>query len=556
VSGVTGLADEYWDYFRTAEQLWNIDRGDVDQIAQWEDLSETGLARRIERLRAYATRADDFDRAGLSDRDRTLLGALSFSAGSSAVSLPYMRDLSLVAGPANFATFLSVFVPGYVLVSREHGEGYVDKLRALPEFVDGWISGLREGLAAGRVATARGVARAVTAYDVMLAASVPDDPLASQEPPIEASAAEADAWRAEVLTAIREAARPAVARLRDFLRDDVIPAAGSDEQPGVCHLPNGDEGYAGLLWTATSTKLTPAVIHQIGLEQFARLDEEYAALGRVVLGLDDPVQIRDRLRSDSTLRYATSAEIADDARAVLERAEAEAQRWFARLPQSGCGFVATDVGPMAYYTGPSPDGSRGGTFYCNISDPAAWSRFQLEVTTFHEAVPGHHFQLALANELDLHPLLGELEVTSYGEGWGLYAERLADEMSLYSSPLQRMGMLTMDSLRAARLVVDTGLHAKGWTRDQAIEFVWTHTAQDRTSAEVEVDRYIAQPGQATSYMIGRLELDQLRRHARASLGEHFSLQQFHDVVLGQGMTPLDVLAHTIDSWIERSRPKS
>jgi uncharacterized protein (DUF885 family) len=336
----------------------------------------------------------------------------------------------------------------------------------------------------------------------------------------------------------------------------VLPVARTDEQAGVCHLPNGEDAYGGLLWTATSTKLTPAVIHQIGLEQFARLDDEYAALGRVVFGLDDPVQIRDRLRSDRTLRYTNAVEIAEDARAVLTRAEAEAQRWFTRLPRSGCAFVAVDVGPMAYYTGPSPDGSRGGTFYCNISDPSAWARFQLEVTTFHEAVPGHHFQLALANELDLHPIVGELEVTSYAEGWGLYAERFADEMSLYSSPLQRMGMLTMDSLRAARLVADTGLHALGWTRDRAIEFVWSHTAQDRAGAEMEVDRYISDPGQATSYMIGRLELDQLRRHAHASLGEHFSIQQFHDVVLGQGMTPLDVLARTIDSWIERSRPPS
>jgi uncharacterized protein (DUF885 family) len=211
---------------------------------------------------------------------------------------------------------------------------------------------------------------------------------------------------------------------------------------------------------------------------------------------------------------------------------------------------------MAFYTAPSPDGSRGGTFYCNTSDPTQWTRFQLEVTTFHEAIPGHHLQLALALELDLHPVVGELEVTSYGEGWGLYAERLADEMSLYSSPVQRMGMLTTDSLRAARLVADTGLHAFGWTREEAIEFVWRHTAQDRTGAAVEVDRYISDPGQATSYMIGRLKLEELRRHAAARLGERFSLRQFHDVVLGQGSTPLDVLARTVDTWIERTLPRS
>ena len=347
-----------------------------------------------------------------------------------------------------------------------------------------------------------------------------------------------------------------VARLRDVLRDEILVVARRDEQAGLCHLPGGDEGYAGLLWLATSTDLTPAAIHEVGLEQLARLDDEYASLGRVVFGVDDPVAIRDRLRGDPALRYTTDVEITNDARAVLARAQAEAERWFTRLPRSGCVLAAVDAGPMAFYTAPSPDGSRGGTFYCNTSDPTAWTRFQLEVTTFHEAIPGHHLQLALALELDLHPVLGELEVTSYGEGWGLYAERLADEMSLYSSPIQRMGMLTTDSLRAARLVADTGLHALGWTREQAIDFVWGHTAQDRIGAAVEVDRYISDPGQATSYMIGRLKLEQLRRHASVSLGERFSLRQFHDVVLGQGNTPLDVLARTVDTWIERTRGPS
>jgi len=206
---------------------------------------------------------------------------------------------------------------------------------------------------------------------------------------------------------------------------------------------------------------------------------------------------------------------------------------------------------MAYYTGPSPDGSRGGTYFFNTADPSAWSRYQLEVTTFHESVPGHHMQLAIAQEADLHPVVGELEVTSYGEGWGLYAERLADEMDLYSSPLQRLGMLTADSLRAARLVVDTGIHAMGWTRDRAVEFMLASTPTDQRNAETEIDRYIAQPGQATSYMVGRLEIDRLRRHARQQLGSRFSITSFHDVVLANGMTPLGQLARNVDAWVER-----
>jgi uncharacterized protein (DUF885 family) len=208
---------------------------------------------------------------------------------------------------------------------------------------------------------------------------------------------------------------------------------------------------------------------------------------------------------------------------------------------------------MAFYTAPSADGTRAGTFYFKSSNPSAWARFQLEVTTFHEAVPGHHLQLALAQERNLHPVLGELEVASYGEGWGLYAERLADEMGLYSSPLQRLGMLTLDSLRATRLVVDTGLHAMGWSRDRAINFMLENTAQGIDNTEAEIDRYIATPGQATSYMIGRLEIERSRDRAQRRLGERFSIREFHDIVLGNGMTPLDELGRNIDRWLLRAQ---
>ena len=199
-----------------------------------------------------------------------------------------------------------------------------------------------------------------------------------------------------------------------------------------------------------------------------------------------------------------------------------------------------------------PTATAPGTYYVNAANPAIWARYQLEVTTFHEAVPGHHLQLALAQEADLHPVVGELEVTSFGEGWGLYAERLADEMGLYSSPLQRLGMLTLDSLRAARLVVDTGIHALGWSRDAAIDFLLAQTALDRVNAASEIDRYIAAPGQATSYMIGRLEIQRLRAHAQQRLGSRFSVTAFHDIVLRSGMTPLHQLARSIDVWLDQS----
>jgi uncharacterized protein (DUF885 family) len=547
---VVELADEYWSYYRGSAQLWNIDRGDVDQIEHWEDLSPTGVASRIERLATFASLAQSLASDQLTERDTTLLAAVEFSAKATAALLPFERDLSLVAGPFNFAAFVEVLVPGYSLVTAAHGHGYVAKLRSTPSFIDGWVSGLRDGAAAGRIATRRGVAAAIGALDALLSRDLADDPLASQDPPRDASESEITGWRADVLDAIRDATRPSLARLRTVLHDELLPIARSDQECGVCHLPGGGESYARLLFASTSTELTPVAVHQIGLEQLALLDQEYRELGADAVGLTDPIQVRELLRTDATLRYSSADEIVSDAMATLERAEAAVPNWFAPRPLARCNAVAVASGPLAFYTAPSPDGRRGGTFFYNTATPSSWTRFQLEVTTFHEAVPGHHLQLALAQEADLHPVVGELEVTAYSEGWGLYAERLADDMGLYSSSLQRLGMLTLDSLRAARLVVDTGLHAMGWPRDQAVDFLLGHTAMDRPTAESETDRYIAQPGQATSYMIGRLEIQRLRADAQQRLGDRFDIKEFHDVVLANGMTPLHQLARNVTSWIQ------
>ncbi len=545
------LADEYWAYHRGSAHMWNIDRGDVEQIEHWEDFSPEATSVRLERLEQFAARAESIGQAELDDRAHALAAAVAFSARATAAMLPYVRDLSLVAGAFNFAAYLTVMVPGYGLTTRAHGQGYITKLRSLPAFIDSWISGLEQGAARGRSATAGGILATIAELDVIIATDPATDPLVGQPAPSEFSEREADRWRAEVVESVGHFVRPAITRLRTVLHDDALPGARPDDRPGICHIADVGDDYQALLQAATSTDLTAEQIHEIGRTQLALLDDEYRALGAAVLELDDPIALRARLRDDPSLRYDSAGEVIADAASALARAESAAPRWFARLPVATASTVAVEAGPLAYYTAPSPDGSRGGTCYYNIADPTMWTRFGLEATTFHESVPGHHLQLALAQELDLHPVLGELEVASYGEGWGLYAERLADEMSLYSGPLQRIGMLTLDSLRAARLVVDTGIHAMGWTRHQAIEFLTANTSLGEANAQREIDRYIADPGQATSYMIGRLEIERLRNHAAARLGDRFSLGEFHDTVLGNGMSPLTQLGRTVEAWIGR-----
>lgn len=554
VSSASDLGDDFWAFHRDTAQSWNIDRGDVDHVARWEDYSSAGVAARVERLIGFVDRAAVESSGELTERDSVLAAAVAFGAGATAALLPFERDIGLVAGPLGIATLVTVLVPGYSLVTAEHGDGYVTKMRTLPAFVSAWTDGLRDGLSVGRVATARGISGTIAALDALLARKLSDDPLLGQEPPTELSPREVADWRERVAVAVRDDARPALAAVAALLRDEVLPAGRSDNDAGICHVPGGVEAYRALLWASTSTDLLPDDVHAVGLEQLALLDDEYRSLGPEACGLAEPAAVRERLRSDQSLRYESADEIVADATATLARAESEAWRWFARLPEAQCVPVAVAAGPMAYYTAPSPDGIRPGTFFYNTANPSAWTRYQLEPVTFHETVPGHHLQLALAQEANLHPVLGELEVTSYSEGWGLYAERLADEMSLYSSPLQRMGVLTLDSLRAARLVVDTGIHDMGWTRHQAIDFLVANTAQDHSNAEREIDRYIATPGQATSYMIGRLEIQRIRRDAERALGSGFAIRDFHHTVLANGMTPLDQLDRTVQQWARRLAP--
>ena len=224
--------------------------------------------------------------------------------------------------------------------------------------------------------------------------------------------------------------------------------------------------------------------------------------------------------------------------------------WFGRLPKADCVVAETPTGPTAFYFPPATDGTRPGTFFVNTADPTRWGRFEIEAMAYHEGIPGHHLQLAIAQELENVPdFRKHAQVTVYAEGWGLYTERLADEMGLYGGSLERFGMLSADSMRAGRLVVDTGIHAKGWTRQQAIDYFLANSPMSQGTVEGEVDRYIGMPGQALSYMIGRLEINRMREEAAAAMGDRFDIKGFHDTVLGSGLVPMETLDRMVRDWV-------
>jgi uncharacterized protein (DUF885 family) len=336
------------------------------------------------------------------------------------------------------------------------------------------------------------------------------------------------------------------------LANVVLPVARPNERAGLWALPDGDLVYSRLIEQYTTMPMQAGEIHEIGLAQIARLEEEYAQYGPAAVGTDNVQEIYNILRTDESITHTNGADIIAQCEAAFERARAEMPNWFNRFPKSDCGIEETKHGAIAYYFPPSEDGSRAGTFFMNTSDPSAWGFAEVEGTAFHEGIPGHHMQIAIAQEMgDSLPAFRRNEfISAYGEGWGLYTERLAQEMGLYSGPLDLVGMLQGDSMRACRLVVDTGMHALGWSREQGIDYMWNNSPMSMHQIVGEVDRYLSTPGQALSYMMGRLEIDRIRKDAEASLGETFDIKGFHDTILGSACVPLPTLDRIVNEWAD------
>ncbi|HWM04422.1 MAG TPA: DUF885 domain-containing protein [Actinophytocola sp.] len=448
----------------------------------------------------------------------------------------------MFVGPA--AELLSM-LPVVVLSDADQATSYLNRLRAVPAYLAAIAERHRAGVAAGRVPVAHLVRQSVEHLDRYLGAA--DDALARPSYVDDTFVAE----RAKVLADI---VRPGIARYRDVLANEIASHGRDESKVGICWLPDGEAMYTGFARVHTTTDRTPDELHQTGLDVIAGLTEEYAELGSRVFGTSDRAEIFRRMTSDPAMRWRDADELIASARETVARAEAAAPDWFGRLPSTRClvePVPATDApgAAGAYYVWPSMDGKRPGTYFANTHRAQERDRFVSEVLAFHEAVPGHHFQLAIAQELDHLPMFRRLVTpTAYAEGWGLYTERLADEMGLYTSDVFRLGMLAMDSMRAGRLVVDTGMHAKGWSRAQAVGFLRDNTPMSDLEIGNEIDRYIAWPGQALAYMVGRLELQRMRAGASARLGAAFDLRGFHDLVLGNGALPLAVLDEVVSAW--------
>ena len=419
------------------------------------------------------------------------------------------------------------------------------RLRAVPAYLKTEIANLRAGTAAGYLAPASNVAAVLRQVDALLATAPDASPF--HQP---GSRADDVSFADEVRRIVADSIYPAIRRYRAFLADEYQGRTAA----GVSANPDGAACYAASLRFHTSLPLDPREVHETGLHEMRRIQAAMADIARRSFGTDDVKALLERLRTDPRYTFRSEAEVIAYARAAVDRASVRMPEWFGFVPDARVVIKPFPAYQQAsgggFYSSGSLDGTRPGTYELGTYRPETISKAGMEATAFHETYPGHHLQMSVAlYGKGVHPVLRYIYVPAMAEGWGLYSELLADEAGLYSADLDRLGMYSNQALRAARLVVDPGMHVLGWTRDRAIQYMLDHTAESRGSVEPEVDRYLAAPGQATAYLTGSLEIQRLRREAEARLGRRFDIKGFHDTVLRDGAVTLPMLQRAVERWV-------
>ncbi len=526
--GIPGYDDLVPDASEEGEQAW---RAEVEQF-----LREAGAMARGQLTPADSVTLDCTTEAATQELEIIDLARVEYTV----TAMQY-------TGPS---TFLAV-AARTVLIDPAGAEAYLTRLRRSGAWLDQIGERLRAGAAKGRLPVAPLVEQAIIWAEGVLAA--PDiSPVLSPRPP--EGWPRAAAWESERRAVAAEVVRPALARWVATIKE-LLPRARSSEQAGLVYLPGGEVDYARSVRIYTTLPLSPEDLHQIGLDQIAALEARAVELG-AGLGLSGLDEVFAALR-DSAGRIPPEEAIRQAAVAV-KRAEARAPEFFPEPLPAPCDVtpmpeVVAVSGAAPHYTPPRLDGGRPGTFWFNTERPTAGTGWDIEVVAFHEAVPGHHLQLSRLQLLtDLPALQRQRSLPVFSEGWGLYAEQLAEEAGLYADDRGLLGAISTSLMRAARLVVDTGIHAFGWSRERALEFSVEHVPMPREFLAAEIDRYVVMPGQALAYLTGKLEILRIREDAERRLGPAFSLPAFHAAVLDHGALPMPALARSITGWLDRS----
>ncbi len=555
---LNALFKEEWEYRLKDDPVTATELGDRRYNDRWPDDSLAAMDRRHNHRREVLRQLDALDLKSLSDTDRLNyalfrkqyeLGVEGYQYRSFLIPLNQRDGIQTLNEVGDVINFEKV----------KDYEDWLARLRALPAYMDQTIALMREGIRA-RIVHPRVI---MERLPDQIRQQIVDDPAKSlfYKPflkfPADLSAADQERLAAEGKKAIADEVVPAYRRLLDFFTKEYLP--GCFDKIGAWQLPRGKEFYAFRARVFTTTNFTPDEIHEIGQQEVKRIHAEMEKIIQQVGFKGTFQEFLQFMRTDPQFYYKDPQDLLEAYRALAKRIDPALVKVFRRLPRLPYGVepIPDNIAPdttTAYYRQPSADGSRAGTYFVNLYKPEVRPKYEMEALSIHEAVPGHHLQIALAMELGELPEFRRYGgYTAFVEGWALYSESLGEEMGFYTDPYSKFGQLTYEMWRAVRLVIDTGMHYKGWTREQAINYFKSYAAKTELDIVNEVDRYIAWPGQALAYKMGELKIKALRAKAKQELGERFDLREFHDVVLGSGALPLDVLEANVNAWIARAK---
>ncbi|MNX46451.1 hypothetical protein D3C86_769900 [compost metagenome] len=552
-----GLFKAEWDYLMTQDPLWASVLGDFRFNDRWKDLSPAARQARTSHYQETLKRLRGIDRRRLDAADqlnydlfeREIALLVEYNAlGAERMPLSHRDGIHAAHDIADFLRFETV----------KDYEDWIARMRAFPTYMNQTLTLMQEGKAAGLMPPKAIMSR----IPAQLALQLPESPEASPfyKPFTKMAAgipaAEQERLRRQASAAIRESVIPSYRKFEQVFTREYLPA--SPEKVGLSQLPGGKKLYTYYARYYTTTDMSPSRIHQLGLSEVTRIRREMEAIMAEVGFKGSLSEFFAHMKRQKQYFRADADALLMEYRALSRRIDPLLPKLFKVLPRAPYAIepIPADLAPnssAAYYMGPSPDGTRPGTFYVNLYKSEERPTYEMTSLALHETVPGHHLQIALAMELSELPEFRRYGgYTAFIEGWGLYSESLGEELGLYSDPYVRFGKLNMEMRRALRLVLDTGLHHEGWDRKKAIAFFLENAAKTELEATNEVDRYLGNPGQALSYKMGELSIKDLRTRATAKLGSKFDLREFHHELLSQGALPLDILEKRMVEWMEKS----
>src|SRR5215467_8081989 len=549
-----------WDYNMQHSPEWASNLGDRRWNDRWSDDSLESFAHRDVHNHEVLAALAKIDRASLSAADQLNYDLFKKNYEHAIEGYKFHGFLLRLNQRGGIQT-TDELADSLRFQTLKDYEDWLARMRSFPALMDQNIALMRQGIRE-RIVHPKVIMERVPAQ---IDKQIVSDPTTSgfYRPflhfPKEISAADQQKLQQEARQAVEQQIVPAFKKFKTFFVSEYLPACF--DQVGIWQMPNGAERYAYLARVFTTTDATPDEIHQIGLKEVARIRAEMDQIIQQTGFKGTRDEFFKFLRTDPQFYYKTPEELFEAYKALAKTIDPNLVKVFRTLPREPYGVeaipaVAAPDTTAAYYRPGSADGSRAGTYFVNLYKPETRPKWEMTALSLHESVPGHHLQIARAHELGEMPKFRRFgEYTSFVEGWGLYAESLGEDMGLYSDPYSKFGQLSYEMWRAVRLVVDTGMHVKHWTRDQAIKYFMENCPKPELDITNEIDRYIAWPGQALAYKLGELKIKELRAHAKEKLGTKFDLKEFHDVVLGSGPLPLDILERNVNEWIAaQARP--